>query len=75
MMCFESAAFVEASSFSMIDEAAMLARDLIAQGFGINTAAEHAALIYDVREADVIATLRAWRELPAEFDQPKGATW
>lgn len=59
----------------MVDAATIMAADLIAQGFSSDIAIEHAALIYGVREGDVAATLRAWRELPVEFDPPPVATW
>lgn len=58
-------------------QAAVAARDLIAQGLESDEACEHAAQRFDVPAASVVALLHAWRELPVEFDPPplRVTTW
>lgn len=58
-----------------VADAALVARDLIAQGLSSDEACEHAALQFDTHPEDVASLLRTWRELPVEYDEPRAATW
>lgn len=58
-----------------VADAALVARDLIAQGLSSDEACEHAALQFGARPEDVASLLYTWRSLPVEFDPPLVTTW